>query len=158
MSVTRPCLYSTCLLLPRKAGNLSCLASSGWGAGQCCTNRKQIRWWLKTSSDLACTTDHSSLKYNLMFALALTWSCVHFQENTATPHLSTHTPHLPPSSVSEELEQKGAPPIERFHHPGTEPVTSSSVIKTCPLPTQPGGSTLAQSPPKSFDAGGRVDH
>ena len=40
------------------------------------------------------TTDHSSLKYNLMFALALTGSCVHFQENTATPT----SPHTPPTS------------------------------------------------------------
>ena len=34
-------------------------------------------------------------------------------------------PLHPPSSVSKEPEQKGAPPIERFHHPGTERVTSA---------------------------------
>ena len=35
------------------------------------------------------------------------------------------SPLHPPSSVSKEPEQKGAPPIERFHHPGTERVTSA---------------------------------
>ena len=139
------------LSVPRKAGNLSCLASSGhqqWAqwAPTVGTNRKQIRRWVKTSSDLihpiiGLLWDILS-SLNLVFvALTLIWSYMFIDGKYNNPSPSffnppnsgkrPHTQEPPSSCVSKELEQKGAPPIERFHHPGTEPVTSSSVMKTC---------------------------
>ena len=94
MPVTRP------RWLPRKAGDLSCLTSSGFQQeANICSGKNVPRHpW----------TYHK-------------WDVLHLD----AIYLTLYAPCTPCTSVSKEPEQKGAPPIERFHHPGTERVTSA---------------------------------